>query len=198
MASKLDTSSRLTLFPIKDDEAWNACKTHLAAFWTAEELDFVDDYGDFLTLKEGEKKLILNVLAFFASSDTLVSANLSVNFVNEIEGLECQYFYSTQNFIEQIHSETYSLQITTLVKDKLEQKKLFEAVHTNPTIKAKAEWALEYMNKDIPLHVRLFAFGLMEGLLFQSSFAVLFFFRTRNKMPGLCKSNGRLLKVCAL
>jgi len=189
MASLLTTQSRLTLFPIQDNEVWEHAKKHLAAFWTAEELDFVDDHKDFQSLKSSEQRLLLNILAFFASSDTLVSANISVNFVNEISGLEAQYFYAMQNLIEQVHSETYSLQITTLVKDKIKQSKLFNAVHTDPSIKAKATWALEYMGSGVPLNIRLFAFGLMEGLLFQSSFAVIFFFRTRNKMPGLCKSN---------
>lgn len=189
MASKLSLDSRLTLFPIKDDEAWAVYKKMRAADWTAEELDMSEDFRDYIALKPAEQKLITNVLAFFAASDTIINANICCNFATEIPGLEIGCVYAMQQLIECVHSETYSLQIETLIQKKEQRQALFDSVRNSSTIRAKAAFAFKYMNIDIPLHVRLFAFTLAEGLHFQSSFATIAYFRTKNKLQGVTKAN---------
>lgn len=55
------------------------------------------------------------VLAFFAASDGIVLENLAQRFMSEIQIPEARSFYSMQMFMENIHSETYSLLIDTYI-----------------------------------------------------------------------------------
>ena len=57
------------------------------------------------------------VLALLASSDGIVIENLVSRFMVEIRSSEIRAFYSFQNFMENVHSETYSLLIDTYIKD---------------------------------------------------------------------------------
>lgn len=51
--------------------------------------------------------------------------------------------------MENIHSETYSLMIDTLIKDQREKHELFTAVDHVPVIRKKAQWALKWMGKSL-------------------------------------------------
>ena len=42
--------------------------------------------------------------------------------------------------MENIHSETYSLLIDTLIKDSEEKTHLFNAIETIPAVQKKAQW----------------------------------------------------------
>ena len=189
MSATSTPTKKYTLFPIRDQEAWDMYQTHLKAFWTAEECDLSLDRRDFETLKPPEKKFIKFVLAFFAAADGIVNENLAINFINEFDGQEVKAFYSIQQFIEVIHSTVYSELIDTLISDEKEKSKLFNALDTYPSIKRKADWAFKYMNREKPLSHRLFAYIFVEGLQFQTSFAAIFYFKKRNLMPGLCQQN---------
>merc|ERR1719187_3031066 len=91
--------------------------------------------------------------------------------------------------MENIHSETYSLLIDTYIKDPKEKKHLFEAMHTVPAVKKKAEWALKWMSKSAPFAQRLVAFAAVEGIFFSGSFCAIFWLKKRGIMPGLTFSN---------
>jgi ribonucleoside-diphosphate reductase beta chain len=189
MASKLNVNSRLSLFPIKDHEAYAAYKEMQAMNWIAEEADLAGDRKDYEAMSENEKRLIRTTLAFFAGSDSIINANLSTNFANEIEGLEIAAVYAFQQMMEIVHQEAYGLQLEALIESKEERETLFKAVRNNEAIRAKAEFAFKYMNKDISLPRRLFAFCIAEGLHFQASFATLAYFKTKNKLEGVTKLN---------
>lgn len=61
--------------------------------------------ADWLTLADSERKLIANVLAFFAASDGIVRQNIAENFLTEVQAPEARAFYLFQTFMENIHSE---------------------------------------------------------------------------------------------
>jgi ribonucleoside-diphosphate reductase beta chain len=111
-----------------------------------------------------------------------------MNFVNEVQYTEAKFFYGFQIMMENIHSETYSLLIDTLVKDKEEQHKLFNAIDTIPAIKKKADWALKWINSESFVD-RLLAFAAVEGIFFSGSFCSIFWLKKRGLMPGLTFSN---------
>jgi len=182
---------RYSLFPIKNDILWNMYNRHESTFWTAKELDLKNDYNDFQSLSDAEKRFITYVLAFFAGSDILVMDNINTNFLSEIKPKEAQAFFGMQNAIEQIHSETYSLLIDVYVKNESEKHKLFNAIQTIPTITQKAQWCYTYMNNDLPFAQRLVAFILVEGLFFCSSFCAIFYLKQKypGKLAGLVFSN---------
>jgi ribonucleoside-diphosphate reductase beta chain len=184
-----ENNGRFVLFPIQHDDLWKFYKQSEASIWTAEEIDLGQDVSDWENkLNEDEKHFIKHVLAFFAASDGIVNENLAVNFVNEVQYTEARFFYSFQIMMENIHSETYSLLIDTLVKDKEEQTYLFNAIDTIPAVKKKADWALKWINSDSFID-RLIAFAAVEGIFFSGSFCSIFWLKKRGLMPGLTFSN---------
>lgn len=179
---------RFVLFPIQHDDIWQFYKKAEASFWTAEEIDLLQDLKDWETLNENEKFFIKNVLAFFAASDGIVNENLAENFLSEVQYTEAKFFYGFQVAIENIHSETYSLLIDTYVKDKAESDRLFNAIETIPAVKKKAEWALKWIESE-SFAERLIAFAAVEGIFFSGSFCSIFWLKKRGLMPGLSFSN---------
>lgn len=184
-----ENPGRFVLFPIQHHDIWKLYKQQEACFWTAEEIDLVQDIYDWENkLNEDEQHFIKHVLAFFAASDGIVNENLAMNFVNEVQYTEAKMFYGFQIMMENIHSETYSLLIDTYIKDKEEQNRLFNAIETVPAIKKKAEWAIKWINSDSFVE-RLIAFAAVEGIFFSGSFCSIFWLKKRGLMPGLTFSN---------
>lgn len=179
---------RFVLFPIRCPEIWDMYKKHEASFWTAEEIDLQDD--KFSELKQNEQHFIKYVLAFFASSDGIIIENLGRRFLVEVQLPEARHFYTFQLAMEAIHSETYSLLLDTYIRDPAERDELFRAVETIPTIQAKAEWALQWIeDPEASFAQRLVAFAMVEGIFFSGSFCALFWLKKRGLMPGLTYSN---------
>jgi len=158
--------------------------------WFVEEVDLSNDISTWEKLNDKEKYFIKMVLAFFAASDGVVNYNLASRFYNEVQLPEARAFYSFQIAMESIHSEMYALMLNTYVKDPTERHQLFNAISTIPCIKKKAEWALKWIeDKDCSFATRLIAFVIVEGLMFSSSFASIYWLKEKNVMPGLCLSN---------
>lgn len=186
-----DLEKRYSIFPISHPDLWKMYKDDLDQLWVAEEVNFEKD--DFDSLKPEEKLYLKNIIAFFAISDGLVIDNLATNFLNEVEILEVQYYYGNQALIEQVHAEVYSLIIETYIKDNIEKVELFNSMETNPAVNAKAKWAENWIAHPSFAH-RLVAFACVEGLAFSSVFAGVFWFRSRNLMPGLGDANELIIR----
>jgi ribonucleoside-diphosphate reductase beta chain len=182
-------NNRFTLFPIKHHDIWLLFKKHERAIWHAEELDYHADKEDYVKLTNDEKFFIENILAFFAGADGIVMENLMSNFSKEIQWPEVRAFYSIQGFMEQVHSETYSLLIDTYISDSKKKEKLFKAIDEIPCVKRKAEWALKWMDpKTASFAERLVAFAVVEGIFFSGSFCAIFWLKSRGIM---CKALGK-------
>lgn len=177
-----------TLFPIVNQDVWKMYKKAIASFWTVEEVDLSDDLNDWATMTDNEKHLIKHILCFFASADTIVNINLAENFINEVDYNEVKCFYGFQIAIENIHSEMYSLLIDSLIKNVKEKEECFMAVKQKTSIIKKTEWALKWCQNGSFVE-RLFAFAIVEGIFFSSSFCAIFWLKHRGLMPGLCFSN---------
>jgi len=181
---------RFVIFPIQYPDIWKAYKTHMALFWTTEEIDLSLDMNDWNDkLNDNERYFIKNILAFFAASDGIVNENLAMNFMNDVQIPEARSFYGFQIAIENIHSETYSLLIDTYITDPNEKSKLFNAIETIPCVKQKAEWALKWISDSSDFATRLVGFAAVEGIFFSGSFCALFWLKNRGLMPGLTFSN---------
>ena len=185
-----EQTNRFTLFPIKYKDIWDAYKTQQKAIWSADEIDYLADLGDWETLKQEEKTFIENILAFFAGSDGIVLENLITNFCNEIQIPEVRAAYSFQAYMENVHSEVYSLLIETYIKDNYRKSECFNAIETIPSIKKKAKWALHWINNSNSFAERLIAFAIVEGVFFSGSFCAIFWLKSKGKMvKSLGKSN---------
>jgi len=186
----VENPRRWVMFPIQHPQVWEMYKKHEASFWTAEEIDLSQDTKDWDTLSTNEQHFIKHVLAFFAASDGIVLENLSGAFAVEVQIPEARAFYGFQIAMENIHSETYSLLIEQYIKDPAEKEKLFDAIHTMPPVQEKAEWAIQWMNKDNCCFAeRIVAFAAVEGVLFSGSFCAIYWLKKRGLMPGLTFSN---------
>ena len=168
----IDTN-RKTILPIKHQDLWKMYKIHEQSIWHANEVRLDKDKSDWESLTDNERFFLKRVLAFFASSDMIVSENLCTRFMREIKCVEAQVYYGFQNMMENIHSEVYSNIIDTYVKDVKEKDELFNAVERLPFVKKKAQWAKKWIDGDQPLSERIVAFAIIEG----------------SKLPGLAKAN---------
>ena len=182
--------NRFTLFPIQYNDIWKAYKKQQQAQWTAEEIDYSADLNDWKTLSDDEKYFIENILAFFAGSDGIVLENLIENFSKEIQIPEVRSAYSFQAYIENVHSEVYSLLIDTYITDPIRKRECFNAIETIPAVKLKADWAIKWISSDKSFAHRLVAFAVVEGIFFSGSFCAIFWLKSRGKMvKTLGKSN---------
>jgi ribonucleoside-diphosphate reductase beta chain len=182
---------RYVIFPILHNDLWQKYKSVESQTWVAEETDLSKDrYSE---LKDNEKQYLKNILAFFAVSDGLVIDNLALNFVREVEIQEAQFFYGHQILIEQVHANGYALLIETFIQNLAEREALFNSMETNVAVSTKAEWAENWIQHPSFSH-RLVAFACVEGIAFSSVFSGVFWFRSRNKMPGLAAMNELILR----
>ena len=185
-----ENPGRFVIFPIQYQDIFQMYKKAVASFWTVEEVDLSQDLKDWDSLKDGERHFISHVLAFFAASDGIVNENLVERFAQEVQIPEARCFYGFQIAIENIHSEMYSLLINTLVRDRDEQGRLFNAIETLPCVKKKADWALKWISNESASYAeRIIAFAAVEGIFFSGSFAAIFWMKKRGLMPGLTFSN---------
>jgi len=181
----------MALFPIKQSEQhlFRMYKQSVAVFWTPEEIDFSKDLADWAKLTPDEKHFVTYVLAFFAGSDGIVQENLASRFQREVSSQTVKLFYSFQNAMEGIHSETYSLLIDTYVKDEVEKAKLFDGINTIACIGKKAQWAQKWIESADDFQTRLVAFACVEGIFFSGAFCSIYWLKKRGLMPGLTFSN---------
>jgi ribonucleotide reductase beta subunit family protein with ferritin-like domain len=181
-------------FPLKYNNLWNLYKKQQSAFWKAEEIDFSQDYKDWVNLNEDEQYVIKMILAFFANTDGIVNLNISSTFLNDITIIEAKMAYTYQMMMENIHSETYSLMLDNLIRDNKEKKYLFDAIHTIPSINIISDWALKWVENKQNIAYKIIAFACVEGIFFSGAFATIFWLKKykgsgKMFMPGLIKSN---------
>lgn len=189
-----ETNRRFTLFPIKYPTLWAEYKKQEKSIWTAEEIDFSQDYKDFETLDSDTKYVIKMILAFFASMDGIVNLNLDTNLINKITINEAITAYRFQAMMEGIHNECYSLMIDNLIKNNDEKTHLFDSIKTIPSIQLIANWAFNWIQSDTTIAHKLIAFACIEGILFSGAFAIIYWLKKyvgggKIFLQGLTKSN---------
>jgi len=172
-------NNRLTVYPIEYENIWSAYKTQMAAFWTAEEIDFSNDFNDYNKLSSNEQHFIKMVLAFFAASDTIVNMNIGERFIKDVQIREAIITYNYQMMMENIHSEVYSLMIDNIIRDNNEKNKLFNAITEYPCISKKAKWAQKWIESNASFTQRLIAFAIIEGIFFSGSFCSIFWIKKK-------------------
>ncbi|KAG8340096.1 putative Ribonucleotide reductase small chain [Trypanosoma vivax] len=185
----LPNPDRYVIFPIKYHDIWRKYKEAESSIWTVEEIDLSNDLADWKKIDDNERHFIKHVLAFFAASDGIVLENLAQRFMAEVQIPEARCFYGFQIAIENVHAETYSVLLDTYILDPDEKNHLLRAISTIPSIKKKAEWAIQWIESTTSFAERLVAFAAVEGIFFSGSFCALFWLKKRGLMPGLTFSN---------
>ena len=189
----IEDNTRFTQLPLKYPELQKAYLDHESKFWTAAEIDYTSDKEDWKKLNDDEKHFIMMILAFFAGADGVVLENLVCNFVNEVKIPEARNFYTFQAMIENVHAMTYANLLDTFVECEEMKSKLFNAIDTIPCVSQKANWAMKYMNNDLPFEERLVAFAVVEGLFFSASFCAIFWLKSRGIMTKALGGSNELI-----
>ena len=185
-----ESDARFSAFPVRFPDMWSMYKRAVAGFWTSEEVSLKDDVVQWdAALNADERHFISHVLAFFASADGIVNENLAANFSVEVQIPEARAFYAYQMYSESIHNEMYGLLIDALIRNATERDRLFGAIREVPCVRAKASWALKWLDRSRPFAERLIAFACVEGILFSGSFCSIYWLKKRGLMPGLSMSN---------
>jgi ribonucleoside-diphosphate reductase beta chain len=182
----LSRSSDRFHFHVTDVELRRMYEEHFELFWTPKEINPTADLSDWASLTDAERAFISHVLAFFAAADGIVFENIQCNFGNEVTIPEARFFYGFQGMMENVHSETYMKILQTYITDEAEQARMINAVTTIPSIKAKAEWALQYLDGALPFALRLVAFAVVEGIFFSGSFCAIFWLKSQR--PGMLEA----------
>ena len=191
MEPALDPANdRCTLLPIVRTDLWDMYKQAQSCFWVTEEIDMETDRRDMARLTDSERIFIHQVLAFFASIDSLIGLNLAQNFYAEVVVPEARAFYWFQICMETIHAETYGVQLETYVADVAERDRLLHGLTTIPSIRTKGDWVRAWTNPAAhSFSERLIAFAVVEGVLFSAAFAAVFWLKKRGLAPGFAHAN---------
>ncbi len=186
-----ESFGRYSPFPIKYKDLWASFKSQEAKVWTAGEINYTSDKADWESLDDDERFFIEHVLAFFANSDSIVMENLMSNFAREVQIPEAIACYSIQNYIEQVHTETYARLIDTFITDENRKEELFNAIQRIPCVMKKTSWALKWMDPaKASFAERIVAFAVVEGVFFSGSFCAIFWLKSKGKMiKALGQSN---------
>lgn len=198
-------------------EIFDGYKDQQKAYWPAEDVSMEQDKKDWENLlydqtsdkltseektennrkNDGARFFIKKTLAHFASADGIVGDNLE-KFIELIKNPYSRLFYGFQLAMEGIHNEAYSKMIQALITDPVERYELFHAIYNDPIIRKKAMFAMKYLHHPDSKHIlnspnalglQLIAQACTEMINFSSSFASIYWIRSKGKMPGLSQFN---------
>lgn len=191
MASSLKNLTRLSFFPIENPGLEKYYQEQKNVFWTAQEISFTGDREQFESLDENTKRYVKPILFLFAQLDGIINENLVGHFKEETALLakECSMVYAIFEAMEWGHNETYSTIIKVYIRDPDEQQRGLNAIANFPAIRKIADWAFQWMESSAPLVERIIAFACIEGIIFSSAFAGIYWLKRRNILQGLCKAN---------
>jgi len=160
--------------------------------WVPADVDMRQDRQDWdERCDENLKRFVIGVLKFFAPADGIVTENIFKNFQEDTSMYkEAVAFYAAQGAMEMIHSEMYSLMAQTLIRDRKMLDSVFNSIENSPSVKAIANFMFKYMDRELcTLPERIVAFACVEGILFNSAFASIYWVKKKNLLRGFCKAN---------
>ncbi len=185
---------KLSLFPLKRPHLYRLFTESVEMFWSPGEVDACTDKTDYENMSEGQQQFVRHVLGFFAVGDSLVIQNCLEHFCGEVQDNSARLFFAFQAGMEAIHSVVYNELIETIIADPEQKEELFRANMTLPCVAEKTAWVQRHMDKRLSFARRLIAFLCLEGIMFQGSFACVFYIRKLNKMPGFTFANEQISK----
>lgn len=186
----MSSTKDYSFLPVQHDKMYEYYQQLSETFWTAGEVDLKNDQNDWLALPENEKLLVKQMLALFAQSDGLITGNIMNSMLKIAEPFkDVVNYYSMQAANETTHNLVYSLMILTYVEDTSEREKLFNASQNYKSIGQLNSWLEEWSDRTDDDLSKIIVFVCMEGIIFSGAFAAIYWFRTENKLEGLCTAN---------
>lgn len=183
--------SRYSIRPLQHNDLWDFYKKVTSQIWLADAVNTADDRFD--SLDPTQQEALKMLLFFFANSDKIVADNLALNLLGaDFVPMEAEFFYAYQLFNENVHSEVYADLIEAYIRDPEEKHNAYNAITNIPTVSKKLKWADKWINNGTDAE-KLIAFAVVEGLLFSSTFAFIFWLRHLDKpLSGLYFANDEI------
>jgi ribonucleoside-diphosphate reductase subunit M2 len=183
--------TNLAFLPIRNPVLESYYQKQKGVFWTAQEIDYTRDRSHWDGTSDAVRRYVGFLVKLFAQLDGIVNENLTENFKREtsVYAKECAMFYAIQEAMEWGHNETYSLLIKTFFRDPEEQIRSLNSIKNYPAIRKIADWSFSWMDASRPLLERVIAFTCIEGVIFSSAFAGIYWVKRMNILHGLTKAN---------
>lgn len=140
--------SKFSFFPIDANMYYFWTKAG-SLFWTVHAIDLSKDKKDFDAVDEGTQNCIMDILSFFSQVDGLVLKNIDENFKENFNFIsDIKPVYISQEFVETIHNEMYSILIDTFIIDPDQKAKCLDSIKTHPTVKIIGDLIFKWMSKE--------------------------------------------------
>lgn len=181
--------ARLGFYPIAESDqlVFSLYKKQQAALWAAEEVRFEKDQLEYEKLSPSRQRIYQLVVGFFHAADAVISAQVCA-YQREARSVAEEAFLNTQNYIETVHQEAYSLAALIMGDDKA-RAKVAQDVSSMPCVRAKFNFIRRHLGSDAPLGHRYLAGALAEGVFFASLFAVINRFKFEHVLTEFCTMN---------
>lgn len=185
----IEGDRRLTIFPIGRQSIWDIYNTMKSLIWLPTDVDYSKDKNDHDRVSVEIRNLIELIMALYACLDKLVNINLIERFKSEFGIMEIDVVYDLQAFMENVHSESYSIQLETIVTDALRKAELISAISDIDEIKDICDYAKDLAISDAVIGERLLIAASIEGLIFISAFCPLFWVQNKGYYGGIGQAN---------
>jgi ribonucleoside-diphosphate reductase beta chain len=166
------------------------------AIWFPEELNIQQDSLDYHALTPEEKEIFDTAVGYFCSSELLVQNILVNSFFPMLSDPHAKMSFSTQLFMENIHSDFFEIVLRTFSMDRDE---MYKVAFDDPILKKKQDLIVGEIDKisygkidpgtlqgrkDV-LRAILLNNIVMEGIFFYSTFAHFFALKDLGKMKNV-------------
>lgn len=186
------------LMPLKYHWAWehylNGCANH----WMPSEVPMTKDIETWKSdkLTHAEKKVLLRVLGFFSTAESIVGNNIVLGIFRFVTNAEARQYLLRQAFEEALHAHMFLYIVDSLG---LDEGEVFNMYHEVPTITEKDSFQLSLTAEMLEpgfttattegaqafLKNLIGYYIIMEGIFFYTGFAMIFSFHRRNLMTGI-------------
>jgi len=166
--------------------------------WAPSEINLINDRTQFESMNETERFVFTENLKFQTMGDSLLSRSIDL-IKQHVTNTELEYCFTTQAYVEQIHSKSYTWILQNITDNPTE---FFDSILENEHIVARAEDITESFdallgktrsdrNIKETIFKSILSLQIAEGLFFYSSFACSFWFGSR----GIMRGNADIIKL---
>jgi len=175
----------------------------LGKFWRHTDITYNNDTLDFKTMPEPLKDMFLKNFKFQSLMDSVVTRTAGQIFMPITNNPALEIWFNVFQFTETLHSISYGAMLKTIKPD---ANKDFDDIMVNPNILDRVESITKYYDKLDELNyvyrktgvvtdehretliLSVVATYLLEGVLFQNSFALTFGFDQNDLMKDISKT----------
>ena len=181
--------------PVRYQGVWLMYLDTLRGFWTFEEIDHSADLAHYDALPAAQRAAVDMALSFFAGAERFVGDNLAKFLIPCVTMNEAKHFYTLQATVEHIHAVTYGNLIDAYTQhDSAKRARLLAGITRIDSVRRKGTWAQQWTDPGVGFADNLVAFAFVEGIMFATSFALIYWFKKQGLLPGLGQANEQIAR----